>query len=261
LLGTYLKYFVQSIQDSRITDIECVWYSVKNINIDDEDSILRFNISFKKLIEYDFTLEELAYKCFGSSVKWFVSPDFMGMIDLHIPKKSATAEWISKLEIIVCGSENITTIYFNKLQDTQDICRVYTVGSDIALASRSMYVISGSLRSNNVQDIENNYGIEAASMALRDIIKKDPAGILTDFMTRNGMVCSFSKSSIEVKRKGILTSIGYERPREDIIRAIKLKDDEQWDIHPSIYNDIMIGTDPVLHSTEARGTQKVTASQ
>lgn len=248
LLGTNFKYFVDSIQDSRFTqscNSECAWYSVKNITLEAGDSILRFTISYKKLIEFDMTLKELADKCFENSVKWFVSPDFIGMIDLHISSESSTASWISKLETTVCGSNNITAIYFQPLHDanTNDI-KVSTVGSDIAAASLSKYITPGSLKSNNVQDIETNYGVEAAAMALREIIDKDPAGIIADFMTRNGMVCSFSKYSVEVRRKGFLTSIGYERPREDITRSITLNNEEHWDEHPSIYSDIMIGTDP-----------------
>jgi hypothetical protein len=283
LLGTNFKHFVESIhsfpkgcptkegpgQDYNgkrergralgATGMEqCVWYSVKGITLDAGDSILRFNISYKKLIEFDLTLQELAQKCFGDSVKWFVSPDFLGMIDLHIPRKSSKAPWISKLETTVCGSNNITAIYFHPLREkngndaTGDV-NVSTVGSDILAASLSKFITPGSLRSNNVRDIETKYGVEAAAMALKEIIDKDPAGIIADFMTRNGMVCSFSKSSVEVRRKGILTSIGYERPREDITRSVTLDENEQWDEHPSIYSDIMIGTDPPAHRDGEEG--------
>ena len=57
-------------------------------------------------------------------------------------------------------------------------------------------------------------------------------------MTRTGNVLPFTKSSIESKRKGILTSAGLERPRNDIKAAIISSD---WDTHPSIFADIMTG--------------------
>jgi len=262
LVGKKLEYFVDSIQDNYVSELDpdaSIWYkmpiSISSTagnsmkpdlftNTDKKKHILRFNINFAKLIEFNLSLHKLATICFGGNtdVKYITSPDFIGIIDLYTDT-FYTSRWISILNIDVCGSPLIRDISFQPITDINatDVT-VNTIGSEIITASKCHLIILNSLVSNHVKQIESTLGIEAAAKTLRTITTSP---IISDFMTRNGRVYAFNNNSIEVSRKGMLTSLGFERPRDDIKRFIT-SNKEIWDVNPSIYSDIMIGANPQL---------------
>lgn len=243
LIGRKLQYFVDKIVDSRVCELDAyssIWYNALNVPM--PECILRFHLNFSRLLEFDITLKEIAGICFGEE-DWAVSPDFMGIIDIRIDPECNTETYLCKLHTLVCGKETVTNVFFHSIPEKNGLIKVYTVGSDVLLASSLSFISKGTISSNNVREVETYFGVEAASLALRNIIYADKRGVIPDFMTRNGMVCPFNKYSIEVRRKGLLTSVGFERPRDDIKRLV-LSESEIWDEHPSIYSSMIAGVDP-----------------
>jgi hypothetical protein len=267
LVGKKLMWFVTMVR-SNITgmpDAENIWYDVLGEQMYN-GVVIRFYIDYPKLLSHNIILSEIASTCFGDFV-WHVSPDFMGMIDVDVPDRYIS-KILSQMGTLVCGTPEITSCNIDdsslpghsslkpmlrsgakhlelrsgngRLQASDaPLGTALTRGSNILSVSRAHGVDRKTIISNHVADVERSLGIEAATRALRDIIGSD---IISDFMTRTGKVLPFFKYSIEVPKKGILTSTGFERPKNDIRAAIR---SNAWDTHVSIYADIMTGTDPM----------------
>ena len=203
---------------TELPDRENVWYEAsKTSDIGSfcmyDGTILRFYVDYKRLKKFGLTLSDIGERCFGDmDCQWAVSPDFMGMIDVGF-SSNYIAPMLSRLKCQVCGTKDI--IACEKIDEEGHIV---TTGSNIIAASK---ILKGSykatLKSNNVTDLQRRFGIEAAARMLEELIG---SVIVSDFMTRTGEVVSFSKHSIEVSRKGLLTSMGFERPKEDIKREL-----------------------------------------
>lgn len=229
LAGKELVYFIVNI-GCTITELperEQIWYDALGKTM--KDNVLRIYLDFKKLLAHNITLPEIAEKCFGDDYSWEVSPDFMGMIDIDIGSSIAhVAPCLSTINTLVCGTRKILS------------CRnMTTQGSDVLTACRTADIDKSSIQSNNVLEVEKLYGIEAAASVLEDLIESHT--VVSDFMTRTGRVLPFSKTT-EVYKKGLATSMGFERPRLDIKAAITEKID--YSRYTSLYENAMKGTDP-----------------
>ena len=236
IVGKDMLWFVRMVRGSflELPEEENLWYEVNDHSYmlsDDnpEEVIIRFYIDYLKLIEYDLTLKALAVSCFGDAPVT-VSPDFLGMIDLKV-EDGYVLRWLEQMGNTVCGTPAIVSA---QIDDHVAV----TGGSSILAVSRVNRVDKKTLESNHVADVEKHLGIEAAAYALDHIIDNN---IVSDFMTRTGRVLPFSKYSKEINRRGILISAGLERPRNDIRAAIISK---KWDVHSSVYADIMVGNSP-----------------
>lgn len=229
IVGANLRSFVITIGSSftLLPERENVWYEVLDVRM--PDNILRFYIDYKRMRDHGLTLEMLAQEALGSDCEWRVSPDFMGMIDIPVTDMHMSS-WLSRMECNVCGTPTVLSC---------DIVgpRVVTRGTNMLAVSRVPNVDKRTIVSNNVTEVERALGIEAAAGELSKLV-----GItVSDFMTRTGTVLPFNKRSKEVQAKGLLTSMGFERPKDDIINALL---DDRGTSRPQVYESIMAGIDP-----------------
>jgi RNA polymerase Rpb1, domain 5 len=233
LVGANLMYFVNTV-GSNITglpDRENVWYDVLEKPMYD-GIVLRIYVDYDKMRNHGLTLADLARESFGEQ-STDVSPDFMGMIDVNVPDMYMS-QWLSRMSNTVCGTEHILSC--DKVEGSN---RVVTKGTDVLAVSRVPSVDNKTITSNNAIEMERHFGIEAAASVLRELTGSQ---IVSDFMTRTGRVLSFMKNSTEVQNKGIMTSMGFERPRDDIRRSIISRDQGQE--ATSVYECMITGVDP-----------------
>lgn len=248
LVGKKLSWFVTMIRSNmtELPEYENIWYESSNQEMFPH-TILRLYIDYTKLVQFDLTLIDIAETCFYDT-PWHASPDWMGMIDLDIIKNYMNLV-LSKIDTVLCGNPSISAVHadidiFAPICEEEDVNRhnhiikVVTDGSDIVSVSQLPNVEKHTIRSNHVLDVQKNLGIEAAASALREIIGSD---VISDFMTRTGIVLPFYNSSPEVFKKGALTAMAFERPRTHIQKFLRFS---SWDKHPSVYADIMVGNNP-----------------
>ncbi len=234
LVGATFKSFLVTVGSSMtlFPDHENVWYETSGKEMHD-GIVIRFYMDYVKMRDHGLTLQDLALT-FGSNA--VTSPDFMGMIDVEVP--DYMSQWISRTGNRVCGTTNI------KSCDKVDDVTAVATGTDVLAVSRTPSVDKRSVTSNNIVEVEKHFGIEAAAGVLNELISAGnctaaESRVVSDFMARTGKVLPFTKSSVEVGRKGLLTSMGFERPKEDIKKPAT---------HPraftSVYECIMTGVDP-----------------
>lgn len=235
LVGTEFSKFVIKIGSSITTlpEPENVWYKILGKEIG-RKQILRFYLDYKKFRMYNLTLRQIADTVFKNDCSWEISPDFMGMIDITLPS-SYLHIWLGRLSTMVCGTPNILSC------DYVSSTTIGTRGSDIIAVSTLNGVNKSTIYSNNVNEIEKYLGIEAATSVLDKLLN---SSTISNFMTRTGKVQPFVKSSTEIARKGLLFAMGFERPKDDIRKA--LIDPDIYNDNRCIYTDIMEGKDPTF---------------
>lgn len=231
IVGADLKSFVITVGGNFtiLPDRENVWYEALGRDMYG-GIVIRLYIDYTKMREHGLTLEDLATKSFGSDVVTNVSPDFMGMIDVEVPN-GHLSQWLSRMGSAVCGTPNIRSCDKNGTT-------AITKGTDVLTVSRISSVDKSTITSNNVTEVEAYFGIEAAASVL---MKLTGSSIVSDFMARTGKICPFTKSSVEVINKGLLSSMGFERPKDDIRRTLIGNTSVA---QSSIYESIITGTDP-----------------
>ena len=232
-----LNYFVSMVRVSleAFPERENIWYETLGQPMSAGDK-LRLYIDYRRLRKFGLTLRDIGNICFsadGINCTWAASPDFMGMIDIDSPSEYISP-FLSRMEYQVCGTKDISAC-------ERSNSGFVTVGSNILVVSKVLKKEHKStLRSNNVADVERRFGVEAAARVLKDLVG---SGIVSDFMARTGKILSFSKHSVEVRRKGLLASMGFERPKDDIKRALVRPDILPGGLS-SVYSRIIIGEDP-----------------
>lgn len=232
LVGTKFLHFVTNIGSSIVglPEHENIWYKVLDKDVMSHE-ILRFYVDYNKIREYNLTLRQIASTILKDDCTWEVSPDFMGMIDVYLPSAYLDT-WLARLDHIICGTNNILSVH------TSIDNNVITVGSDIYAVSKLDFIDKRTIFSNNVAEVEKCFGIEAARSVLNKLLK---SSTVSNFMTRTGTVQPFAKSSSEIQHKGLLFAMGFERPKDDIKRA--LKNPSRY-TGTSVYTNIIIGKDP-----------------
>ena len=222
LVGAKISSFMINVGSSLtgLDDRENVWYEAAGTKMYD-GTVLRIYVDYNKMRDHGLTLESMAHAAFGSGTN--TSPDFMGIIDVNVPD-DYISQWLAKTDNLVCGTLRIRSC--DKMIDD-----VITEGTDILAVSRIRNVKN--ITSNNVLEVESHFGIEAAAAVLETLTGSH---VVSDFMARTGKILSFVKSSVEVRQKGMLTSMGFEKPKEDIKKKCAPT--------TSVYESIMTGVDP-----------------
>lgn len=224
LVGAKISSFMINVGSSLtgLNDIENVWYEAAGTKMYD-GTVLRIYVDYNKMRDHGLTLESMAHAAFGSGTN--TSPDFMGIIDVNVPD-DYISQWLAKTNNLVCG-----TLRIRSCDKMIDNVTVITEGTDILAVSRIRNVKN--ITSNNVLEVELHFGIEAAAAVLETLTGSH---VVSDFMARTGKILSFVKSSVEVRQKGMLTSMGFEKPKEDIKKKCAPT--------TSVYESIMTGVDP-----------------
>jgi RNA polymerase Rpb1, domain 5 len=249
IVGASLGSFVATVGSSftGLPERENVWYRVLGKPV--PDNILRFYIDYKRMVGHGMTLCAIAQAAFGDDCPWSVSPDFMGMIDVDT-RIAYMSSWLNRMDCIVCGTHNVLSC--NVVDSYEGGYTAVTHGTNILAASRAPGVDKAKMACNNVDEVERAFGIEAAACVLGELVG---SRIVSDFMTRTGTVLPFHKRSKEIQDKGLLTSMGFERPKEDIKEAVASgsraadrsaigNDNPQPPVRVSVYESIMTGLDP-----------------
>ena len=263
LVGASLGHFIRRIGSSitGLDDRENIWYSALPSNTPSPSSgsvstevWLRFYIDYNKMHNHGLTLEGLAQEVFGNDCQWNVSPDFMGMIDISFHPDTYISQWLSRAKNRVCGTSYVLSCNSdedNTQKDTPCPSTFFTRGTNVLAACRVPGIDKTTLTLNNVISVEKNFGIEAAAHILAELTGNDSdtrVRVISDFMARTGTVLPFSKHSSEVSSKGLLTSMGFERPKDDIQKEIKrAMKSRSAELHvESVYEHIITGKDPPL---------------
>lgn len=250
IVGATLKDFIvffKSTVMGYLPERESIWYKVKQPSRDEmrllkENKIhlLRFYIDYNKIKQYGLTLENIASKFFEQDYSRdctvYTSPDFMGMMDVWFTEPTWLPSFLSKMSKIICGTPEILSCDVLSNNTT-----IVTTGSNIMALSRLPSIDKNTITSNNVKDVEQCFGIEAASLILSNITGST---IVSDFMTRTGKVLPFYKNTKETYRKGLLTSMGFERPKEDIKLTLTRSNISPCFPVRTVYESIMTGMDP-----------------
>jgi len=228
LVGASLGSFVLTVGSSftDLPDRENIWYEALGKTID-KNTVLRIYIDYNKMYDHGLTLYDLAHESFGEDCVWHVSPDFMGMIDVVVGD-TLMSQWLSRMKTKVCGKFSILSCNrtLDNSNSNSNSNTFATTGTDMLAVCRIPGVDKRTVEMNNVLQVERHLGIEAAAKVLYNLIGNSEQNIpnkgkiISDFMARTGNILPFSKRSSEIRYKGVLTSMGFERPKDDIKREI-----------------------------------------
>jgi hypothetical protein len=181
------------------------------LDIDVSKRYIRFYFSPRKLILEGYTLQEIADKCFKNE-ECIVYPDFIGAIDVIIK------------DYYDLHLEHIASIKLNEYKDIKNVLiedkKITTIKSSIEALIDQDYVDKSTIISNNILQVQEYFGIEAAAKVAKEIIDTEGSEVVIDFMTRSGKIIPLSKSNIHKYNKGFITDISFERARNTLSKYI-----------------------------------------
>lgn len=244
-----LRYYVDDITNS-LVDMSLngkdFWYAIgKRLGVlgdKQHSTIFRFHINYHKLVNDFVTLKYLVDNLFKGYIA-FHSPDFISIIDVHLENDAQISGMMELLDRTI-GVNGISAC--NLVDETTFI----TIGSNLGEILNISGVNNVETISNNVYDVEKNFGVDAAREVLYDEIfaKVDnvhTAAMIADFMTCKGYVAAFKKDNPMLKARGFLSSIAFERPKSDIKSVVRhrIVDNTQ-----SVYSQVITGQLPSVGS-------------
>lgn len=249
-----LKYYVKRITNSilEVPEDGNFWYTIGRelgiipgpADIPPEDLIIiRFELDHQRLMEDHRTLQYIATTVFSNHPHVYFSPDFMGIIDVHISNVVEISDTIQLVDryIGIPGVDSCTGIDG----------KILTIGSNFQQISMLRTVDVPNTTSTDVYDVESNLGLEAArnvifTEMLRGSNNRESASFIADYMTCKGKVSAFKKDNPMLADKDLLASIAFERPKGDIKSMVT--SNRHVDTTLSVYSQIITGKRPDMGS-------------
>lgn len=245
-----LRYYVDNITNfiaSPLLNGKDFWYDI-GINLgefpkrSERKDIFRFHLNYHKLARDGVTLKQLVDGIFKGFLA-FHSPNFISVIDVHLENDAQISGMMELLE---------RNIGINGIMDCNrvDNATIITTGSNLGKILNLQGVDNVETVSNNIYDVEKNFGVDAAREVLYEEIRKKvgsahTAAMITDFMTCKGYVAPFKKDNPMLKARGFLSSIAFERPKSDIKGIVRNK---VVDNTRSVYSQVITGQLPDVGS-------------
>lgn len=241
LMRSSLWSFVKSIDI--IDDFEeDDWYEVGRemelirIVYEEDTAVFRIVFDYERLRNMDLHLSDIA--TFFDGYVLAISPNIIGIIDIHTDDVSSIINILSILRSVKLGIEDICSV-------KENICE----GSNLKDLYQLPEIDSKRTISNHIYDVYHTLGIEAARDILLEELERNMEGntfyasIIADFMTREGYLNSFVKGKMFDQEKGILLSMALERPSNDIQKMAygPIRDNLN-----NSYSRLMIGKNPAI---------------
>jgi hypothetical protein len=199
------------------------------------ETFIRLYFDVEKLFEYNIELSEIAAHITNQTPECRYSPTFMGMIDLLTDGIAQNIlPILDHLKMFSLGDENIKNC---DIMMDYDGYMLATIGSSIVkLCEFEDMVVLDSIRSNDIRDVYNTFGIEAARELIADLLE-DKDGIIADFMTRSGEIVPITKASLLKYNRGFISTAFFERFGD----SVKLLQDSPVDPLETVYSRIFMG--------------------
>ncbi|KAG0201754.1 DNA-directed RNA polymerase subunit A'' [Mortierella sp. GBA30] len=248
-----LRYYVDNITNSIVNPSlngKDFWYTIgRRLGVipeylqDGKSTIFRFHVNYSKLSNDYITLKQLVDGIFGG-YNVFRSPDFISIIDVHLENDAQIPGMMELLEKKI-GINGISGCRF-----IEGELAFVTTGSNLGEILNMCGVDNIETVSNNVYDVEKNFGVDAAREVLySEILAKvdnvHTAALIADFMTCKGYVAPFKKDNPMLKARGFLSSIAFERPKNDIKGVVR---NGIVDNTKSVYSQVITGRLPDVGS-------------
>lgn len=182
--------------------------------------------------------------CIFSPYHQFQMDIFVDTTEIHPPQNVENTSYITTknyvrifledvvktkiLEIHICGIPNITDFFIQPQQD--NVWRVETTGSNLKMVLGHKDVDSTSAYSNNMWEIYQCFGIEAAREFLIQEFKSIVSGdgsfinmchvaLIVDVMTHHGTIYSISRYGIKKEKIGVLSRASFEESLDQFLNA------------------------------------------
>jgi hypothetical protein len=230
---TNLKYkdFIQHIILNTFLKHEYEWeYTWRDIP--DDQIYLRVYVDVLKMASYGLTLADIASIVQKPNI--ICSPDFLGIIDIVI--ESTEMEWL-----------NIISLFENPINDCEKVSSStiihdngkYTLnmtGSSIKhMLSLSDKLHFETFYVNDIYDVYENFGIEAARELICDLLGGEVAETIANFMTRSGTIVPVGRNALKKYNRGFISyaffeniRIGLQEVDENRIDNLRSKYSKLW---------------------------------
>lgn len=177
-----------------------------------------------------------------SDMAYVFSPDNIGQFDIFVDTESidlpenrllfidsdnAKQIYLEEVvqpilyKIILCGIQGIKTIFFK-----EDINSFETDGTNFRKILGLSFIDNTKTISNNVWDIYDNLGVEAARqflieefMGIMEGINKCHIQLLVDKMTYNGAISSISRYTMRTEESGPFSKASFEETMDNFLKA------------------------------------------
>ena len=220
-----VKEIANKVKETKLIDIG----SEFSLNL--IESQIEVKLERKKMQEYNLTTKDVV----DAISKELKGIEVMQDREKIIIKLSTKEEGLSELyklkekskELHVCGLKGISQVL--PLQINEELV-IFCAGSNLKDALKLEEIDHSKLKTNNVFEIAEVLGIEAARQAIIDeavkVISEQGLTIdmrhimlLADTMTKNGRVMGVTRSGITGEKESVLARASFETPIKHIINA------------------------------------------
>ena len=246
-----LKDLATSI-DIVLTKMDKWWYDAFKILYNGDfaalNTCLSIKLNKKLMFKYRLTIEDIASKIENEydDLKCVFSPQsvcelnvFVDTANIKFTEKQllfVTEENVNEIyldecvlpileKMVICGIRGITSIYYT-IHDKTGEWYIETDGTNFKELLCSHIIDRDRLQSNNVWDIYENLGIEAARQFLIDEFLEIMEGIndchvklLVDKMTYSGTISSITRYTLRKDESGPMSKASFEESVENYTKA------------------------------------------